>query len=136
VVEDAFPCDTTTLRLAVAKASTPVDAVNAYVGAALDIATDPAHRALLALAGPGLPPECRDRLAELHAEQQAPLRAAVTALGVVDPALTTTLVLGVVDAASHAVVAGAPKPRVRREALALVHHGLTGPVDPSRRPLG
>ncbi len=133
MVEDAFPCDTTTLRLAVAKAWTPVDAVNAYVGAALDIATGPAHRAL---AGPGLPPECRDRLAELHAEQQAPLRAAVTALGVVDPALTTTLVLGVVDAASHAVVAGAPKSRVRREALALVHHGLTGPVDPSRRPLG
>ena len=126
VVEDVFPRSTEKLRAAVDRAGTPQNKVDAYLSTALDLATDPAHRSLYALAGTGLPDECRARIAELHEAQFAPLRNAVRGLGVPDPALSTRLVLGVLQAATQAVVDGAPRARVRREVLALVHDGLAG----------
>ena len=126
VVEDAFPRSTEQLRSAVDRAVSPQDQVDAYLVTALDLVADPAHRSLYALAGTGLPEECRARIAELHEEQLAPLRGAVRGLGVPDPALSTRLVLGVLQAATQAVVAGAPRARVKREVLALVHDGLAG----------
>jgi AcrR family transcriptional regulator len=124
VVEDAFPRSTERLRDAVDRATSPRDRVDAYLTTALDLATDPAHRSLYALSGAGLPEECRARIAELHEAQLAPLRDAVRGLGVADPALSTRLVLGMLQAATQAIVAGAPRARVRREVLALVHDGL------------
>ncbi len=124
VVEDAFPRSTEKLRAAVDRAATPRDRIDAYLTTALDLATDPAHLALYALASTGLPDECRARILELHEAQFAPLRDAVRGSGVPDPALSTRLVLGVLQAATQAVVAGAPRARAKREVLALVHDGL------------
>jgi AcrR family transcriptional regulator len=126
VVEDVFPRSTAKLRRAVDRAATPEAKVDAYVGAVLDLATDPAHRSLYALAGAGLPEHCRARIGELHQEQFAPLREAVTQLGVADAELTTHLLLGVLQSATQAVVEGAPRARVKRVVLRLVHDGLTG----------
>lgn len=133
VVEDVFPRSTERLRAAVDRAASPRDRIDAYLTTALDLATDPAHLSLYALAGTGLPDECRARITELHEAQLAPLRDAVRGLGVPDPALSTRLVLGVLQAATQAVVAGAPRARVKREVLALVHDGLVGRV-PARSP--
>ena len=128
VVEDVFPRSTALLARAVERASSPQAKVDAYVVTALDLATDPAHRSLYALAGAGLPEHCRARIAELHEEQFAPLRDAVAAIGVADPALSARLLLGVLQSATQAVVEGAPKARVKREVLAFVHDGLAGPA--------
>jgi AcrR family transcriptional regulator len=128
VVEDVFPRSTEKLRAAMLRADSPQDKVDAYVGTALELATDSAHRSLYALAGAGLPEACRARIAELHAEQFAPLRDAVAELGVADPALSTRLLLGVLQSATQAVVEGAPRTRVRRTVLAFVHDGLAGPA--------
>ena len=124
VVEDVFPRSTATLQRAVDRASSPQDKVDAYVVTAHDLASDTSHRSLYALAGTGLPEDCRARIAELHQEQFAPLLAAVTEVGVTDPGLTTRLLLGVLQSATQAVVEGAPRARVKRGVLAFVHDGL------------
>jgi AcrR family transcriptional regulator len=128
VVEDVFPRSTEKLRGAVERADSPADKVDAYVVTALDLATDTAHRSLYALSGAGLPEHCRARIAELHEQQFAPLREAVAGLGVADPALSTRLLLGVLQSATQAVVEGTPKARVTREVLAFAHEGLAGPA--------
>jgi AcrR family transcriptional regulator len=126
VVEDAFPRATDRLTAAVSRATTPLDRVLAYVRVALDLAADPAHRSLYALAGADLPLHCRARLGELHEAQYAPLRAAAADLGVADPDLTTVLLGGLIQAAARAIHGGAPRARVQRETLALARHGLVG----------
>jgi AcrR family transcriptional regulator len=128
VVEDVFPRSTQKLRTAVDRATTPTDKVDAYVVTALGLAADASHRSLYGLAGATLPEHCRARIAELHEEQFAPLREAVAELGVADPALSTRLLLGVLQSATQAVVEGAPKARVTREVLSFVHEGLAGPA--------
>ena len=128
VVEDVFPRSTRTLRSAVDRAATPSDKVDAYVVTALGLAADASHRSLYALAGATLPEHCRARIVELHEEHFAPLREAVAELGVADPALSTRLLLGVLQSATQAVVEGAPKARVTREVLAFVHEGIAGPA--------
>jgi hypothetical protein len=114
------------LRRAVARAASPRDRVDAYVVTALDLATRPAHRSLYALAGAGLPEQCRARITELHEEQLAPLREAVAEIGVLDPDLSTRLLVGVLQSAARAVAEGAPKTRVKSEVLAFVHQGIAG----------
>jgi AcrR family transcriptional regulator len=128
VVEDVFPRSTQKLRSAVDRADTPSDKVDAYVVTALGLAADTSHRSLSALAGATLPEHCRARIVELHELQFAPLRDAVAGLGVADPALSTRLLLGVLQSATQAVVEGAPKARVTREVLAFVHEGIAGPA--------
>jgi AcrR family transcriptional regulator len=126
IVEDAFPRATERLRAAVAGADTPRGQVDAYLCVALELATDRQHRAVSALADADLPESCRDRLAELHAAQAAPLAAAVAGAGVADPDLTTRLLVGILRAAVQAVVGGKPLPAVRDGMLALVHRGMAG----------
>ena len=126
VVEAVFPRSTASLRAAVDGASSPQEKVDAYVITALDLATDPVHRSLYALAGSGLPEGCRARIAELHQEQFAPLHQAVSELGVADPALVTRLLLGVLQSATTAVVEGAPKAKVKDGVLAFGHEGISG----------
>ena len=124
VVEDAFPRATQRLLDAVDAEHDPGAKVDAYVRTALDLATDRTHRSLAALAGADLPAECRARVAELHAEQHAPLRAALRDLGDRTPDLTARLIVGMVHGASQAVAEGAPVAPVRRRTLALVHEGI------------
>jgi len=126
VVEGAFPPANERLAAAVRRASEPRAQVDAYVRAAIELAGDRTHRSLHALAATDLPTECRARLAELHQQQNAPLRAAVVGLGVDDPELTTRLVAGVIRAAAQAIMDGTPPARVKRESLALLHQGLQG----------
>ena len=104
----------------------PVDRVETYVRSALALSTDPTHRALATLAQAPLPPECAARLAELHNGLLAPLRAAMEDLGTPEPHLTATLVMGAVQAASLAVLAGHPTDVVLERTLALLHGGLMG----------
>ena len=124
IVEDAFPRATDELRAAVAKAGPPSAQVDAYVRTALKMATDPAHRSLYALGRTELPSACRARLAELHAEQHAPLRAALGELAVPDLDLTTRLVLGLLGAAVQSVIDGAAKKRVESRLLTVLHQGV------------
>lgn len=124
VVEDIFPRATERLDAAVAGANTPADELDEYVRTALHMATEPAHRAVYALERGTLPETCRTRIIELHAEQFAPLRAAIADLGVGDPELTTALVRGLIGAAVRAVSEGAPIRRVQRRTLSLIHDGL------------
>lgn len=125
VVEDSFPRATELLRAAVAGAGTPRERVDAYVRTALELATDRTHRSLSALAGADLHPACRARLAQLHAEQGAPLREALREVGDPDPALTARLLTGILGAAAALVAEGAPRATVESRTLALVHHGIT-----------
>ena len=124
VVEDAFPRATQRLRDAVDAETDPGAQVDAYVRTALALSTDRTHRSLAALAGADLPDECRARVAELHALQDAPLRDALRALGDRTPDLTARLVVALVRGASQAVAEGAAATTVRRRTLALVHEGI------------
>jgi AcrR family transcriptional regulator len=124
VVEDAFPRATERLEAAVAAASTPRQQVDAYLRTALDLATDPTHRALYALADADLPQHCRSRVIELHGSQYAPLGRAVAALGVRDPELTTRLLGGLLQAGARAIVEGRSRDRVEQCLLTLLDDGL------------
>lgn len=125
VVEDAFPPAIAELRAAVGQSGRPDERIDTFLRAALRLATEPTHRALSALADAELPEPCRVRLAELHGELYAPLRAAIRELGVPAPELTTGLVLGVLAAATRAVIAGARLSDVEATTLRLLHQGLT-----------
>ena len=114
VVEDAYPRATAALTEAVERASTPEGRIDAYVTTALSLSTDPTYRSLVALASADLPEGCRARLRELHADQVAPLRAALAETDVSDPDLTVTLILGALHAAADAIAGGAPRARVER----------------------
>jgi len=124
VVEDAFPRATDLLAAAVAKAPTPLEKVTSYVRVALDLAADPAHRSLYALADADLPVHCRARLGELHQEQYAPLVDAVAGLGVKDAVLTTRLLGGLIQSGARAINDGLPKGHVQQQTLALIRKGL------------
>ncbi|MDO8106368.1 TetR/AcrR family transcriptional regulator [Isoptericola sp. b441] len=127
LVEDLMPRSAEHLASA-ATPGEPADRVEAFVRAALRTATDPTHRALAELtSGPAdaVPEECTARLAELHRDQAAPLRAALVDLDVAEPELTTDLLMGVVQAAVHAVLAGRPLDAVTSRTLAVVHGAIS-----------
>lgn len=124
VVEDAFPRATAQLTSAVERAGTPIEKVDAYVRTSVALATDDAHRSLSGIGWAGLPPQCRNRLDELHDAQVAPLQAALADLGATDPELTTVLVMGLIRAAAGAVNRGAPRSRVLQETERLIHEGV------------
>lgn len=126
VVEDVMPRAVQDLASRMDSVPSPAARVDTYVRTALAAATDQTHRALAVLATAPLPPACAARLAELHADQQAPLRAALTDLGVPDPELSAQLVAAVVHAAGRAVLAGQPLEHVLPRVLDLVHGGVGG----------
>lgn len=128
VVEEAFPQAIERLQAVVDRASTPMAQVDAFVGTALLMATEPAHRSLYALGRLSLPPGCQRRLVELHHELNAPLRSALAALPVADRDIMTRLVLGLVSAGVQAVGEGAELDEVRGATLALLHRGLAAEV--------
>jgi AcrR family transcriptional regulator len=124
VVEDAFPRAAGRIERAMGTAATPVERIDAHVRVALDLATDPTHRSLEALANAPLPPECRARIGELHEEQYAPLRAALTDHGAPDSDLAAGLILGLLQSANRAIAGGAPRDRVLAATLRLIHQGV------------
>lgn len=125
VVEDAFPRATAKLAASVAGVVAPAAKVDAYVSTALELAADPAHRSLYALADADLPAECRTRLMELHQEQYEPLRSAIAKLGVVDADLTTRLIAGLLGAGAREVISGADLAVVTKSLLSILHEGLS-----------
>ncbi len=124
VVEDAMPRMLDALVAQLADLGTPLERIDAFVASTLHTATDATHRGLAALEHSPLPEPCAARLAMLHREQARPLRAAVAELGTTDPDLATELVLGMVQAARHAVLAGQPEAEVLQRTLDLLHGGL------------
>jgi AcrR family transcriptional regulator len=126
LVEQELPRATAHLAAVVAREADPSDKVQAFVKASLRAATDDNHRAMAALGWADLPQECQARLAELHAEQLAPLVDALGELGARDPEITAALLYGLVRAAATAINEGAPRARVTRETLALIREGLPG----------
>jgi AcrR family transcriptional regulator len=129
LVEDLLPRSVEHLTAVSAQAGGPRAQVEAFVVAALRTATAPTHRALAVLATAALPAECSARLAELHGDQLAPLRAALSDLAVPDPGLTATLLMGVVQAAAVAVEAGQPLDAVVRRTLAIVRGAVDAATD-------
>ena len=123
-VEEAFTPATAALAAALAAAKTPEDRIDAYVHETLSLAEAGAHRAAAALARAELPPVCRSRLAELHAEQARPLLEAVSELGVTPPGPTAELLGGLIQVAMRQVESGMPTQEAASRVLALIHHGL------------
>ncbi len=121
VVEDAFPPATLKLQEAVAAATTPEAAVDAYVHTALELAESGAHRPVQALSGVQLPKECLTRLRELHHEQAKPLRDSLEQLGVPNVDLATRLISGALVAGMAAVDDHQPVDVVSESLLAMVH---------------
>ncbi len=126
VVEEAFPPADRELADALAGIDDPIGRIDAYVTTTLRLGAAGAHRLAMALAGGDLPEPCRERLAELHQAQAAPLAAAVADLGVAEPDLVTALVGGVVQAALARVDAGGDADATATAALDLLHRGLAG----------
>jgi AcrR family transcriptional regulator len=124
VVEDAFPRAAQRLAQEIASAATPAGQIDTYVRVSLELASDPTHRSLEALAEAPLPPECRTRIRELHQQQYQPLRAALVAHGAPDADLAATLILGALHSANRAINGGAPRDRVLAATLRLVRHGV------------
>ncbi len=124
VVEDAMTRALDELVSRLTDLSSPLERMDAFVGFALHTATDETHRGLAALAHTPLPEPCAAHLAALHREQRRPLRAALVELGATDPDLLTELVVGVVQAASRAMLDGQPEAEVLHRTLEFLHHGL------------
>ena len=124
VVEDAFPRAAGRIERAMGTSAAPAERIDAYVRVALELATDPTHRSLEALADAPLPAECRARIRYLHEEQYAPLRAALRDHGAADPDLSAGLILGILQSANRAISGGASSDRVLTETLRLIHGGI------------
>jgi AcrR family transcriptional regulator len=131
---EAFARWTATVRAAVEAEEPGWPQVDAYLRASLRLVADGEHRIAGLLADAPLPAACRFELRRLHDGLAEPLRAALEALAVPDPALSVALVEGVLGAATREVEAGADPDRVIGATLALVHHGVR-PAS-ARRPAG
>lgn len=125
-VEDAFRRTLDSLHEALVGITTPADRISAYVDAALDGAIE-GHRPMASLAGSDLPPECQQRVVELHQELLAPLVEALAELGHPDAEAQAALVNAVLVAAAGQVVRGesarSVHDRIRRFVLAAVSAG-------------
>jgi AcrR family transcriptional regulator len=132
IVEEAFPRANSVIQAALDTAGTPRERVDAYIRQTLVLASEGVHRPAAALLAADLPAECRARLAELHAQQAAPLFDALSRLGLRDPSMTARLVGGVLQAAMAAIEQGSPVEHTIGEVLAFVKAGL----DSGRRVAG
>lgn len=124
LVEEEMPRAGRRLAAATAASADPRERVAAYVAEAVRLAVDEQHRAWSALAQSALPPKCRERLAELHREQAAPLVEALRDAGCGEPELVAHLIGGVIRGAVEAIGSGADVDAAIGEALALLRGGL------------
>ena len=125
IVEDAFPRANKLLADAIASANTPRERLDTYIRETLRLAADGYHRPASALAGATLPPDCVARLADLHHEQAAPFRQALSELGVPDLPLTAPLLVGIIDAGMTMVETGQPLVDVTERTTALIHAAIS-----------
>jgi len=123
VIDHAFSQASAHLSATVERAASPVDRVAAYVTHAVARASDATHRVFAAIPGDRLSPAHEERLAELHRAALAPLRDALTELGVPDPALTASLIDAMVQAASRHILAGDDPASVTQALVAAVVRG-------------
>lgn len=124
LVEDCFPRANQAIAAAMASQRSPADRVDAYIRTTLRLAAEGAHRPATALATADLPAPCRARIAELHTQQARPLVEALHDLGVANPALTATLIGGMVRTAMVAIEQGGPTATITNRTLELVRHGI------------
>lgn len=124
-VEEAFSRALARLVESLATAHTPAERVAAYVDAALDAAIE-GHRPMSSLDLGSLPPQCRDRVAELHASLLAPLVDALAEAGSDDASAVAGLVNAVVVAAAGQVVNGESTAVVRTRVQAFLTAALAG----------
>jgi AcrR family transcriptional regulator len=110
---------------AVARAATPRERVAAFVRAQLHAATDRRYRIAHALVDAPLSGEARRRIMALHRELMPSAVPLLTELGHPDPALAAALVQGLINAAVHAMDAGAPPRRVMKLTVAAVLDGFS-----------
>jgi AcrR family transcriptional regulator len=127
IIEDVFPRANQILADSIASASTPSERLDTYIRETLRLAAEGYHRPASALAGATLPPECVTRLTDLHREQAAPFRQALSELGVPDPPLTAPLLGGIIEAGMKLVEAGHSLVAVTERTTALMHAAITPP---------
>jgi len=128
IIEESFPRSSAGLRAATEGLSDPLEIMEAFIRELLHQAAQGAHRPATALRGAELPPECFDRLDELHEEQIAPFRAALMQLDLPAPRVTGLLVGGMLQAAVAAVDGGADAEAVTEETLRLVRAAVGAPA--------
>ena len=123
VIDHAFSLASAHLSATVERAASPMDRVAAYVTHAVARASDATHRVFASIPGDRLSPAQEERLADLHRTALAPLRDALTELGVADPSLTASLIDAMVQAASRHILAGDDPASVTPALVAAVVHG-------------
>ena len=106
VIDHAFSLASAHLSATVEQSTSPVDRIAAYVTHAVARASDATHRVFATIPGDRLSPSHKERLDELHRAALAPLRDALTELGVPDPSLTASLMDAMIQAAAQRILAG------------------------------
>lgn len=124
IVEESFIAADAAITAALAAISGPAARIDAFIRTELQLAAEGVHRPATALMAADLPPECRDRVHELHQHHYAPLNEAIAAAGPPSPELTAQLLGGLLQAAMTAVDHGADAHQAADRTLDLIHHGL------------
>ena len=125
VIDHAFAAASAHLTATVVRSASPVESVVAYVTHAVARASDATHRVFASIPGDRLTPPQSQKLDELHRAALAPLRDALTALGVPDPSLTASLIDAMIQAASRLILAGEDPAVVTPAVVAAV---VSGPL--------
>ena len=125
VIDHGFALAAAHLTAFVEHASSPIDRVAAYVTHAITRASDATHRVFASIPGDRLSAAQSQRLDELHRAALAPLRDALTELGVPDPFLTASLIDAMIQASSRRILAGDDPTAVTAAVVAAV---LNGPL--------
>jgi AcrR family transcriptional regulator len=129
IVESSFADADRAVEHALHGLDDPAERIAAYITAELRLAEQGAHRPASALMRADLPPECQDRVRELHHQHAAPLLAAITDCGTPDPQLTAQLVAGLLQAAVAVVDAGGDRAATTERTLSLIREGLVPGAD-------
>lgn len=130
IVADAFAEWARRVREAVGAVDQPAARIDAYARATLALAGSGVHRVAV-LAGSVLRSDAsRARLAHVHHDLAAPLRAALADHGDPDPGLTAELVDGALGRAIDRLDAGDPPHEVTQLTLAFVRRAVLTAGDP------
>ena len=125
VIDRAFTAARAHLTAAVEHEASPLDRVTAYVTHALSTASDATHSAFAGIPEDLLSSANKQRLDELHRAVVAPLREALTELGVPDPSLAASFIDGMIQSAARRVLAGDDPVTVTAALVAAV---VSGPL--------
>ncbi len=129
VIDHAFASANAHLATAAEQSSSPIDRIVAYVTHAVARASDATHRVFASIPGERFDPTHQHQLDELHRAALAPLREALTELGVSHPSLTASLIDAMVQAASRRILAGDDPELVTPTLVAAV---VNGPLTTSK----